>query len=135
MWIKIRQRTRGDNANVFLGMLIVPVRIFSTFKLLFLYLISGLRRSAPGTPSNDYPYMSPASTSYQQNSSAPDGTHQVRIQDLVKEGPQLPRPKVSNVAEWSCVSEASYLWLGSLEAFGFLIHKYAISHILETLFL
>ena len=28
-------------------------------------------------------------------------------------GPQLLRPEVTDVAEWSCVSEASYLWWGS----------------------
>ena len=52
--------------------------------------------------------------------------------------PQTLRPKV---AEQSCKSEGSYLWLGSraqlraLEAFGFLMLKYVLSHILETLFL
>ena len=66
---------------------------------------------------------------------------QVRIQDLVKGGPQLLRPKVADTAKRSCVSEASNLWPGSralkraLEAFGFLMLKYAFSHILETLFL
>ena len=56
-------------------------------------------------------------------------------------GPQLLRPKVANVAKWSRTSEASILWPGSrahlraLEAFGFLMLKYAFSHILETLFL
>ena len=56
-------------------------------------------------------------------------------------GPQLLRPKVADIAKWSCVSEASILWPGSrahlraLEAFGFLMLKYAFSHILETLFL
>ena len=55
-------------------------------------------------------------------------------------GPQLLRPKVAHVAERSRASEASYLGLGSrahlraLEAFGFLMLKYAFSHILETLF-
>ena len=33
----------------------------------------------------------------------------MRIQDLVKGGPQLPRPKVADVAERSGVSETSYL--------------------------
>ena len=67
--------------------------------------------------------------------------HQVRIQDLVKGGPQLLRPKVADVAKRSRVSEASILRPGSrahlraLEAFGFLMLKYAFSHILETLFL
>ena len=28
-------------------------------------------------------------------------------------GPQLLRPKVANVSEWSRASEVSYLWLGS----------------------
>ena len=56
-------------------------------------------------------------------------------------GPQVLRPKVADVAKRSCVSEASNFWLGSrarlraLEAFGFLMLKYAFSHILETLFL
>ena len=66
---------------------------------------------------------------------------QVRIEDLVKGGPQLLRLKVADVAKRSHVSEASNLWRGSrvhlraLEAFGFLMLKYAFSHILETLFL
>ena len=56
-------------------------------------------------------------------------------------GPQVLRPKVADVAKRSCTSKASNLWLGSrarlraLEAFGFLMLKYAFSHILETLFL
>ena len=70
------------------------------------------------------------------------GSIQVRIQDLVKGGggPQLPRPKVADVAEQSCASEASYLRPGSrarlraLEAFEFLVLKDAFSHILEPLF-
>ena len=51
------------------------------------------------------------------------------------------RPKVADAAEWSCTSEMSNLQLGSrarlraLEAFGFLMLKYAFSPILETLFL
>ena len=61
---------------------------------------------------------------------------QVRIQDLVKGGPQLLRPKIADVAKRS---RASILRPGSLkralEAFGFLMLKYAFSHILETLFL
>ena len=66
---------------------------------------------------------------------------QVRIQDLVKGGAQLLRPKVADVVKRSRVSEASILRPGSrarlraLEAFGFLMLKYAFSHILETLFL
>ena len=65
----------------------------------------------------------------------------MRIQDLVKGGPQVLRPKVADVAKRRCMSEASKLWPGSraclraLEAFGFLMLKYAFSHILETLFL
>ena len=56
-------------------------------------------------------------------------------------GPKLLRPKVANIAKWSHASEASILWPGSraclraLEAFGFLMLKYAFSQILETLFL
>ena len=56
-------------------------------------------------------------------------------------GPQDLRPKVADVAKQSHVSEASNLRLGSraglraLEAFGFLMLKYAFFHILETLFL
>ena len=65
----------------------------------------------------------------------------MRIQDLVKGGAQLLRPKVADIAKWSHASEASILRLGSrarlraLEAFGFLMFKYAFSHNLETLFL
>ena len=56
-------------------------------------------------------------------------------------GPQLLRPKISNVVKQSHASEESNLQLGSrvlkqaLEAFGFLMLKYAFFHILETLFL
>ena len=56
-------------------------------------------------------------------------------------GPQLLRPKVADIAKRSHASEASILRPGSrarlrtLEAFGFLMLKYAFSHILETLFL
>ena len=69
------------------------------------------------------------------------GTIQVRIQDLVKGGPQALRLKVADVAKRSRTSGASNLRLGSraplraLEDFGFLMLKYAFSHILETLFL
>ena len=65
----------------------------------------------------------------------------MRIQDLVKGGPQVLRPKVADVAKRSCASKVSNLRLGSrahlraLEAFGFLMLKYAFSHILETPFL
>ena len=54
-------------------------------------------------------------------------------------GPQLLRPKIADVVKRSRASEASNLWLGSrarlraLEAFGFLMLKYAFSHILEIL--
>ena len=64
----------------------------------------------------------------------------MRIQDLVKGGLQLLRPKVADVAKRSRASEVSILWPGSrarlraLEAFGFLMLKYAFSHILETRF-
>ena len=50
------------------------------------------------------------------------------------------RPKVANVVKCSRTSEASNLQLGSraylrdLEAFGLLMLKYAVSHILEILF-
>ena len=56
-------------------------------------------------------------------------------------GPQVVRPKVANVVKRSRVSEASNLQPGSrahlraLEAFGFLMLKYAFSHFLDTLFL
>ena len=56
-------------------------------------------------------------------------------------GPQLLRLKVAYIAKWGHASEVSNLGLGSrarlraLEAFGFLMLKYAFSHILETLFL
>ena len=49
--------------------------------------------------------------------------------------------EVADIAKRSCASEASKLWPGSrarlraLEAFGFLMLKYAFSHILGTLFL
>ena len=56
-------------------------------------------------------------------------------------GPQVLRPKVADIAKQSCMSKVSNLRPGSrahlwaLEAFGFLMLKYAFSHILETLFL
>ena len=65
---------------------------------------------------------------------------QVQIQDLVKGGAQLLRPEITNVTKRSRASEASSYWPGSralkqaLEAFGFLMLKYAFSYILETLF-
>ena len=67
--------------------------------------------------------------------------YQVRIQDLVKGGAQVLRLKVADVAKRSHASEVSNFQPGSralkraLEAFGFLMLKYAFSHILETLFL
>ena len=70
-----------------------------------------------------------------------DVVRQVQIQDLVKGGPQVLRPKVADVAKRSRTSGVSNLQLGSraclraLEAFGFLMLKYAFSHILQTLFL
>ena len=66
---------------------------------------------------------------------------QVRIQDFGQGGPQLLRPKVADVVKRSRASEASILRPGSrarlraLEAFGFLMLKYAFSPILKTLFL
>ena len=68
-------------------------------------------------------------------------SNQVWIQDLVKGGPQVLRLKVADIVKRSHVSEANNLQPGSrahlraLEAFGFLMLKYAFSHILETLFL
>ena len=56
-------------------------------------------------------------------------------------GAKLPWPKVADAAEQSRMSKVSYLLLGSracsmaLEAFGFLMLKYAVSYILKTLFL
>ena len=56
-------------------------------------------------------------------------------------GPQLLRAKVADIAKRSHLSEASNLRPGSrarlraLEAFGYLMLKYAFSHILETPFL
>ena len=61
----------------------------------------------------------------------------MRIQDLV--GGQFPRLKVANVMKQSHGREASNLQprsrahLRALEAFGFLMLKYAFSQILETL--
>ena len=64
----------------------------------------------------------------------------MRIQDFVKGGPQLPRPKVADVAKRSRASEVSPYQLGSrvhlrvLEAFGFLMIKYAFSYVPGALF-
>ena len=46
---------------------------------------------------------------------------QVLIQDLVKGGPQVPRPKVADVVKRSHTSKASNLWPGSraLKLLGF----------------
>ena len=55
-----------------------------------------------------------------------------------QKGPQLLRPKVNEIAECSCMRKVSYLYLHlkwALEAFGFLMLKYAFFHILKTLFL
>ena len=58
-----------------------------------------------------------------------------------RDGPQVLRLKVADVAKRSRASEARNLWPGSrarlraLEAFGFLMLKYTFSHILKTLFL
>ena len=65
----------------------------------------------------------------------------MRIQDLVKGWPQVLRLKVADIAKCIHASKASNFRPGSrahlraLEAFGFLMLKYAFSHILETLFL
>ena len=54
-------------------------------------------------------------------------------------GAQVLRPKFADVAKQSHTSQASNLWpesrarLRALEAFRFLMLKYAFSHILETL--
>ena len=56
-------------------------------------------------------------------------------------GLQLLRSKVADIVEQSFMSKVNYMWLEfrtclrALEAFGFLMLKYAFSHILETLFL
>ena len=56
-------------------------------------------------------------------------------------GAQVLRPKVADAAKRSHASERSNFAAGvqgrlrALEAFGFLMLKYAFSHILETLFL
>ena len=66
---------------------------------------------------------------------------QVRIQDLVKGGAPGAEAESCRRSEVEFASEASNLRPGSraclraLEAFGFLMLKYAFSHILETLFL
>ena len=61
----------------------------------------------------------------------------MRFQDLVKGGggAQLLRPKVADVAKRPICGPGSRAHLRALEAFGFLMLKYAFSHILETLFL
>ena len=59
--------------------------------------------------------------------------HQAWIQDFVKMRAQLLRPKVADIVKQCCVNGVNYLW--ALEAFGFLMLKYALFNILETLFL
>ena len=71
------------------------------------------------------------------------GTSYIRCGSRIwsRGGPRLLRPKVADIAKRSRASEVSILRAGSrarlraLEAFGFLMLKYAFSHILETLFL
>ena len=62
---------------------------------------------------------------------------QVRIQDLVKEGPQLLRSKVADVAKRSRVSEVSNLQLGSLKGPGtfwvFNAQIYILTHSRDSL--
>ena len=63
------------------------------------------------------------------------------LQEMEKWGGQLLSLKVANVVKQRHGSKASNLWPGSrarlraLEAFGFLMLKYAFSHILKNLFL
>ena len=58
---------------------------------------------------------------------------------ILPRGPKLVRTKVADVVKWSHVSEVSYLQPGSrvhlraLEAFWFLMLKYAFFHILSFL--
>ena len=62
-------------------------------------------------------------------------TGQVRIQDLVKGGAPASEAESCRHSEASNLWPGSRAWLRALEAFGFLMLKYAFSHILETLFL
>ena len=59
----------------------------------------------------------------------------MRIQDLVKGGPQLLEAESCRRSEVSILRLGSRACLRALEAFGFLMLKYAFSYILETLFL
>ena len=64
------------------------------------------------------------------------GVKQVRIQDLVKEGAPASEADIakrSHTSEVSILQPGSRARLRALEAFGFLMLKYAFSHILETL--
>ena len=87
-------------------------------------------------PESFFPAISTNSCSHRKK---PLGS--VQIQDLVKGEPQLLRPKLADLVKRSRVSQASNLQqesrtrLRALETFGFLMLKYAFSHILETLFL
>ena len=70
-----------------------------------------------------------------------DQVHRCGSRIWSRGGPQFLRSTVADVVKRSRVSEVSILWPGSrarlraLEAFGFLMLKYAFSHILDTLFL
>ena len=69
------------------------------------------------------------------------GMYQVQSRIWPRDGLQLLRPKVANVVKLDHPRIVSHLWLVSraclraLEAFGFLMLKYAFSHILDTLLL
>ena len=59
----------------------------------------------------------------------------MRIQDLVKGGAPGAEAESCRRSEASNLRPGSRARLRALEAFGFLMLKYAFSHILETLFL
>ena len=59
----------------------------------------------------------------------------MRIQDLVKGGGPASEAESCRRSEASILRPGSRAHLRALEAFGFLMLKYAFSHILETLFL
>ena len=59
----------------------------------------------------------------------------MRIQDLVKGGAPASEAESCRHSEASILQLGSRARLRALEAFGFLMLKYAFSHILETLFL
>ena len=59
----------------------------------------------------------------------------MRIQDLVKGGAPASEAESCRHSEASILRPGSRARLRALEAFGFLMLKYAFSHILETLFL